>query len=432
MNIDQLIRNAGHDSLLPVQKRSIEAFKKQSEIVLLSKTGSGKTLAFLLAALSKMDSSVEGVQCIIIAPTRELAQQIDSVFKSLKTGLKSTLCYGGHSMRDEANSLYETPSFVIGTPGRILDHLERGNIVLFDCPTIIIDEFDKCLELGFEYEMGNIVHEYHQLQNIFLASATELEEIPEYLNIKELHTINNLSKDSEINIEEFGIEYSGSVFNSLVDTISCFGREKSIVFCNYREVVEDIVSRLKDENIDAIAYHGGQDQDVRERSLIKYRNGSSNTLVCTDLGARGLDIPEVKHVVHYQYPGSLDAFIHRKGRTARMSEDGASYLFIGKETQLPEYLDEPELRYAPNNFQETQPDWTTLYFSGGKKEKINKIDIVGFLSKKGQLKKDEIGLITVLDHASYVAVKKRKANQALKLIRSEKIKGKRLKIAKSM
>ena len=432
MNIQNLIKNAGHESLLPIQSRSIEAFKKYPEIILISKTGSGKTMAFLLATITKIESKKHGIQAVIIAPTRELAQQIDLVYKSLKTGLKSTLCYGGHPMRDEANSLKETPTIVIGTPGRILDHIERGNINGFNCHTLVIDEFDKCLELGFEYEMDNIRREFRRLKNTFLSSATELDELPIYLKLQSPKTISNLSNDSEINIKEFVIEYQANVFEALTDVLSCFGKDKSIIFCNYREVVEDIVMRLKEEHFNTIAYHGGLDQAERERALIKYRNGSSNTLVCTDLGARGLDIPEVKHVVHYQYPGSKDAFVHRKGRTARMSKDGASYLFIGEEAQLPEYVVEPKLKFIPSDFKEINPEWTTLYFSGGKKEKINKIDLVGFLSKKGQLKKDEIGLITVMDHTSYVAVKKHLVKGVLNKIKSEKIKGKRLKIAISM
>ena len=218
----------------------------------------------------------------------------------------------------------------------------------------------------------------------------------------------------------------------MVETVCSFGTEKSIVFCNYREVVEDVVKRLNDERIFSIGYHGGLDQGERERALIKYRNGSFNTLVCTDLGSRGLDIPEVKHVLHYQYPNSKEAFVHRKGRTARMSSDGASYLFIGPETQLPEYLEDPTQTFTPGEYKDTNPEWETLYFSGGKKEKINKIDLVGFLSKKGELGKGEIGLITVLDHTSYVAVKKSLIREVLKRIRGEKIKGKKLKVEVSM
>jgi len=429
---EQLLRNTGHRELLPIQKQCINAYKNNSELILLSKTGSGKTLAFLLSIMSKIESDQGFIQAIVIAPTRELTQQIDQVFKSLKSGLKSTLCYGGHSVKDEANSLSQVPEIIIATPGRLLDHIERGNINLEDCAALVIDEFDKCLEMGFDYEMGKITREFNQLENVLLASATKPEDLPDYLNFQSPHILDNLIEDDEINIEEFGVKYKGSVFNTLAETICSFGTEKSIVFCNYREVVEDVVERLNDERIYSIGYHGGLDQGERERALIKYRNGSYNTLVCTDLGARGLDIPEVKHVVHYQYPNSLDAFVHRKGRTARMSEDGSSYLFIGPETQLPEYLEEPSDYFRPGEYQDTTPDWETLYFSGGKKEKINKIDLVGFLSKKGDLGKGEIGLITVLDHTSYVAVKKSKVKDVLKRIRHEKIKGKKLKIEVSM
>lgn len=432
MKTEHLLKNAGHLELLPIQKQCINAYDNYPELILISKTGSGKTLAFLLAILSKIERDQDFIQAIIIAPTRELAQQIDLVFKSLKSGLKSTVCYGGHSMKDEMNSLSQIPEILIGTPGRLVDHIERGNINLSDCEALVVDEFDKCLEMGFDYEMGKVIKELRDLNNVLLVSATKPEDIPDYLNFKTPHIIDNLVNDSVINIDEYSVKYQRNVFNTLVETICSFGIEKSIIFCNYREVVEDVVQRLNSERVYSIGYHGGLDQDERERSLIKYRNGSFNTLVCTDLGSRGLDIPEVKHIVHYQYPNSLDAFTHRKGRTARMSEDGSSYLFIGPETQLPEYLEEPLQSYTPSVCKETTPEWETLYFSAGKKEKINKIDLVGFLSKKGELGKGEIGLITVLDHTSYVAVAKSKAVDVLDKIRHEKIKGKKLKTEISM
>jgi ATP-independent RNA helicase DbpA len=386
-------------------------------------------LAFLLSLLSDINEDSNNVKAIIIAPTRELSIQINDVFKSLKSGLKSTLCYGGHSMKDERNSLSETPDIIIGTPGRILDHLEREHINIKECNHLVIDEFDKCLEFGFEFEMEEILHFSNPSSKKLLVSATSIDEFPRFLRMKNAYTINGLLEDNTSNILEFKIEYENTLFSELVDLIYSFGRDKSIIFCNYREVVDDLSSRLRDEGITNTPYHGGLKQDERERALIKYRNDSSNTLVCTDLGARGLDIPEVKHVVHYQFPGSLDAFIHRKGRTARMSKDGASYLFLGPETQLPEYLEEPHDTYSLSGHKDVKPLWKTVYLSGGKKEKVNKIDIVGFFSKKGNLKPNEIGLINVLDHSAYVAIHAKKANNVIRDIKKEKIKGKRLKIA---
>lgn len=428
MNIQQALKNAGHQQLLPIQSECIDAFQKHPELLLLSATGSGKTLAFLLSALKRLDSNANHVQFVILSPTRELCIQINTVFKSLRSGYKATMCYGGHSMRDEKNSLKETPAVVIATPGRMLDHLERGNIDLDECHMLIIDEFDKCLEFGFKEEMDAIQSYFLRVDRKLLVSATEPDDLSQFIDTAKGHVINRLEEQSS-NLRELGIHYTGELFDTLVDTLQHIGKEKSIVFCNYREVVDDLTERLKENGLTAIPYHGGQEQDIRERSLIKYRNGSSNTLICTDLGARGLDIPEVQHVLHYQYPGSEDAFTHRKGRTARMSADGSSYLFIHPEKQLPEYIETPELSFKPTKIHDARPDWKTLYFSGGKKEKINKIDLVGFLSKKGQLKQDEIGLISVLDHSAYVAVSSKQVHPALKRIRGEKIKGKRLKIA---
>ena len=182
MKTEHLIKNAGHKELLPIQQQCIKAYKNNAELVLLSKTGSGKTLAFLLSILSKIEQQEQYTQALVIAPTRELCQQIDEVFRSLKSGLKSTLCYGGHSVKDEQNSLSQNPAIIIATPGRLLDHIERGNISLYDCSSLVIDEFDKCLELGFEYEMGKISREFKLLRNILLASATELEEIQNILD----------------------------------------------------------------------------------------------------------------------------------------------------------------------------------------------------------------------------------------------------------
>lgn len=436
-NIKELtgfLKNAGHDSFMEIQEKSIFEFKKHDHLLLYSKTGSGKTLAFLLSMLSKIDANKQGVQGLVIAPSRELAVQINDVFRSLKTGYKSTLCYGGHSMKEEENSLSETPVIVIGTPGRIADHIERDNLHLEYATFLAIDEFDKCLELGFNDEMKFIISYMDNLKHNMLASATKMEEIPSYINQENRTIINALSEDENINIREFVINYRGNIVNQLANLLMSFNNEHSIVFCNYREVAEDVAFQLNERGITCVAYHGGLEQDQRERALIKFRNGSAPTLVCTDLGSRGLDIPEVNHIIHYQYPNSKEAFIHRKGRTARMAADGNSYLFIGESTELPKYIDLPEEEFhipKSNDFY-LPPNWITLYLSGGKKDKINKIDIVGFLSQKGRLNKEELGLVIVQDRISFAAVKRDKYSDVLKRIRNEKIKGKKLKIEVAM
>ncbi len=423
------LQNAGHSELMPIQQQSIDAIKTFENVILYSKTGSGKTIAFLLSILAKLDANEGGVQAIILAPSRELVLQIDDVFRSLKTGRKVTVCYGGHSVRTEENSLLEYPDIVIGTPGRIVDHIRRRNLDLRQCPMIVIDEFDKCLEFGFSEEMGFIAENMHKLSHRMLVSATKMDEVPEFLQA-DYHIIDAIENQDEISISEHLVDSGKNILQSLATLIESFENEKAIVFCNYREVSEDVSYRLKDLGVTSVFYHGGLEQDDRERALIKFRNGSSNVLVCTDLGSRGLDIPEINHIIHYQYPNSEEAFIHRKGRTARMSASGHSYLFYGEETQLPEYIQEPKsiIRTKDLKTEPVIPEWQTLYFSAGKKDKVNKIDFVGFLSKKGGLKKDEIGLITVRDRISFVAVKSDLIIDVLKRIRNEKVKGKRLKI----
>lgn len=425
----QYIKNAGHQELMQIQKDAVESFETYDNVKLYSKTGSGKTLAFLLSVLSKFDESRDGVQAIILAPTRELCLQIEEVFRSLKSGRKVTVCYGGHSVKIEENSLRESPEIVIGTPGRIVDHIHRRNLDLRQCPFIVVDEFDKCLEFGFGEEMSFIMEQLRKLKNRMLVSATRMEQVPEYFQA-DYYTIDAVVSDDKVQITEHIVDSGRNILHSLGTLLASFENEKAIVFCNYREVSEDVSYRLRDEGITSVFYHGGLEQVDRERALIKFRNGTSNVLVCTDLGSRGLDIPEINHIVHYQYPNSEEAFTHRKGRTARMSASGHSYLFHGEETQLPEYISEPESRINTKNLSVDHviPEWTTIYFSGGKKDKVNKIDFVGFLSKKGNLKKGEIGLITVQDRTSFVAVKRELVQGLLKRIKNEKIKGKKLKI----
>ncbi|MDG1859841.1 MAG: helicase-related protein, partial [Emcibacteraceae bacterium] len=216
----------------------------------------------------------------------------------------------------------------------------------------------------------------------------------------------------------------------LFETICSLPNEPTMIFCNHREATERICEHLQEMGVPALAFHGAMEQQDRERTLIRFRNGSANYLVSTDLAARGLDIPEIGTVIHYQLPHKEDGFIHRNGRTARMMEKGLALVLTEEGKNLPDYINQTISEF--NQREEIQlpenPNWDTLYFSGGKKDKINKIDIVGFLAKKGGLQKGEIGLITVLDHWSFVAISREKINSILPVIINEKVKGKKLRI----
>ncbi|MBI1838136.1 MAG: DEAD/DEAH box helicase [Flavobacteriia bacterium] len=389
--IEQALKNLKIASLNEMQKESLDVNKTHQDCVLLSPTGSGKTLAFLLPLLRFLDDKQNHVQALIITPTRELAIQIESVFRSLGTPFKVNATYGGHSMRVEENNFIQAPAVLVGTPGRICDHIQRGNLDLENVSTLILDEFDKSLEMGFYDQMEYILAYTKGLKKRMLVSATEMREIPTFTGIKDSIEINYLVEKSDNLTLKMVVSAEKDKLQSLFDLICQNSNEPTIIFCNHREPVERVAEFLADLGIVVTFFHGGLEQAERERTLIKFRNGSSNYLVTTDLAARGLDIPEIKYIIHYHLPLTKDAFIHRNG--------------IPKE-----------------------PKWETLYMSGGKKDKINKIDIVGFLSKKGNLEKDDLGLIIVQDFTSYAAVNRKKIRQVLAAIKDEKIKGKKLKI----
>ena len=428
--VSRALKSGGFKELLDIQEQCLNSFYKSDDVILLSKTGSGKTLAFLLSIIERLDESrTNEVQALVIAPTRELCLQIENVFRSLKTGFKVTTCYGGHSVQSERNSLSEAPALIIATPGRLQDHIYRSNIDLRTVDFLVVDEFDKCLEFGFLDSIEDIYDQLKNLSHHLLTSATRIESIPEFLRINEPATIDAIKDDEELNLVEYGVNIQESNLESLTLLIASFGMEKSMIFVNYREVCETVQDELDHNGIRCSIYHGGLEQEVRERQLIKFSNGTTNTIVCTDLGARGLDIPDVKHIVHYQYPGSESAFIHRKGRTARMGEHGFSYLFLSSKAELPMYIEKPTNIMTPDYGPVPTPEWETIYIGGGKKDKIGKIDVVGFCAKVGQLQKGEIGIIDSKDRHSYVAIKRSKCDQFLRDIRGQKIKGKRLKIA---
>ena len=427
--IKQAISNLKISELNEMQIASIEANESKEDCVLLSPTGSGKTLAFLLPLLYHLKANQGFVQALIITPTRELTIQIEEVFKSLKTDYKINAAYGGHSIRVEENNFSEIPDLIVGTPGRLCDHINRGNLDVSRVKTLILDEFDKSLEMGFQEEMGYIVDQLDSLQKRMLISATQMEEIPAFTGVLDPVSLNFLKGKSEGLTQKMVVSDDKDKLQTLFELLCHNKDEPTIIFCNHRDTVERISEFLEEMGIVSSYFHGGLEQKDRERTMIKFRNGSSNYLVTTDLAARGLDIPEIKYIIHYHMPPKEDGFIHRNGRTARMSSTGTSYLLMSQGETLPDYIStKPELEKLDDITLPEQPKWETLYFSGGKKDKINKIDIVGFLSKKGNLDRSDLGLVIVQDFSSFAAVNREKVEGLLAIIRKEKVKGKKLKI----
>ncbi len=416
-----------------MQLACIEMMEKSGDVILLSVTGSGKTLAFLLPLLKLFNNESKGVQAMIIVPSRELAIQIDDVFRKMQTGFKVTLCYGGHKREIEENNLLQAPALIIGTPGRIADHLRRNNFSADSITTLILDEFDKSLELGFQEEMEFIIKALKNVNKRLLTSATESVEVPDFIGLQEPQRLNylNLLIENAIGIEiKTVLSEERDKINTLFKLICFLGNRSTIIFCNHREAVERTSALLADKGIINVFYHGGMEQQERDSALCKFRNGTANFLVTTDLASRGLDIPNIRNIIHYHLPSSEDIFTHRNGRTARMTASGTVYVIYSEEEKLPEYIlnDSTPQELIDKNALPEKPQWSTLFIAAGKKDKVNKIDIVGFLSQKGNLKKEDIGLIEVKDFFSFVAIKKIKVSQVLMDIKNEKIKNKKVKI----
>ncbi len=427
-----LLLNLGIESLNEMQEMAQDAILNDNNILILSPTGSGKTLAFLLPIFQMLQEDRKDVQCLILVPSRELGLQIEQVWKKMGTNYKVNVCYGGHSIETEINNLSNPPAVLIGTPGRIADHLDRGTFSTKEIQTLILDEFDKSLQLGFHEQMSFIIARLNTLNKRVLVSATSDIEIPKYtrvINPTILDFIPFEEENSNLSIKMV-VSKEKDKINSLFNLLCSLNSESAIIFCNHRDATERISDTLNEKGIYATYYHGGMDQEERERALIQFRNGSVSYLITTDLAARGLDIPEMKHVIHYHLPLKEDEFTHRNGRTARMLATGTAYIVVHESEKKMEYLDYaiPVLKVDNATTLPKAPEFQTIYISGGKKNKLNKIDIVGFFSQKGKLEKGDLGLIEVKDFISFAAVKSKKVKEFLSNIRDEKMKGKKFKI----
>jgi len=428
--VKQALRNLKIDTLNEMQQAALDAAENQ-DVILLSPTGSGKTLGFLLPLLGTLNAAIPTIQAMVIVPSRELALQIEQVFKAMGSGFKVNCCYGGHSVRVEINNLSQPPAVLIGTPGRLAHHLRRKTFDTRTVNTLVLDEFDKALEFGFQDDMAYIIKQLPSLKKRVLTSATPMDDIPSFTGITKPTTLNYLAHQASApNLrQKVVITEAADKLDTLFALICKIGTAPTLVFCNHREAVERISDLLWDRELVHGIFHGGMEQDDRERTLLKFRNGSHCLLITTDLASRGLDIPEIGHIIHYQLPHNEEAFLHRNGRTARMHATGTSYLLLAPD-EKPAYLTGlPEQETLPDSLTLPPPtDWATLYIAAGKKEKINKVDIVGLLLKKGGLAKEDLGRIEVLDHSAYAAVKRNRIEHAVRQVRNEKIKGKKINI----
>lgn len=427
--IDKILDKLGIQ-LNPMQEETMHVvLHGNKDVVVLSPTGSGKTLAYLMPLVQLIDPKVDEPQLVVVTPGRELALQSTEVLKSMGTGLRTMACYGGRAAMDEHRVMNKVlPQVIFGTPGRLTDHLDKGNFSAEHVKYLVIDEFDKCLEMGFQDEMGRLIASLPYLERHFLLSATEAEEIPRFVHMGRVETI-DYRMDEEQVPERIRIYQVKSPQKDKLETLAqlllSLGDESSIVFLNYRDSVERTNEFLRSRGFATSAFHGGLEQHEREDALYKFSNGSANIFVSTDLGARGLDIPDIDNIIHYHLPECEDSYIHRVGRTARWEATGKAFFLLGPSEDIPSYVDaEVEDYEIPSDLPApAKPRMATIYIGKGKKDKISKGDIVGYLCKIGQLQSSEIGKIDVKDRYAYVAVSRTKLKQVLKLTAGQKIKG---------
>ena len=495
-----MLEKLGITALNDMQREAGDAILRgKQDVVVLSPTGTGKTLAYLLPLVELVDARQDVPQALVIVPGRELAMQSDRVLKDLGSGLRSAACYGGRTAMEEHRRLKEVkPQIIFGTPGRLNDHLDKGNISPYAVRYLVIDEFDKCLEMGFHDEMARLLKKLPGVRRHILLSATEgaIDHGPltidhSWKRINFLHknspssTVRSALPNGQwsmVNGHCSMVNGQWSTVNGQCSTVNdrvtayvvkspvkdklatlrqllcSFGDQQTVVFLGFRDAVERVGDYLRREGFAASVFHGGMEQKQREDALYKFSNGSANVFVSTDLGSRGLDIPDIQNIVHYHLPLHEQELVHRVGRTARWDKQGRTFFIVGPEEQLPEFvidhspltidhspltidhspfLDEPSGRAewtvddrAANgqcsmvNVQcPPTPKMATIYIGKGKKDKISKGDIVGFLCKKGGLQPSEIGRIDVMDRYAYVAVSRPRFEQVLRLTKGEKIKG---------
>jgi ATP-independent RNA helicase DbpA len=425
------LQNLGITALNQMQTQAMAEIKPGKSAVLIAPTGSGKTLAFLLPLIEMINPEVYEVQALILTPSRELALQIEDVFRKMKTGIKVNVCYGGHPVKTEVNNFRQPAPVLVGTPGRIADHIRRNNFDASRIRTLVLDEFDKSLELGFSKEMEYICRNMPSVKTRVLTSATVLKKVPAYVGLDEPVSL-DFTEDFQVRKLEVAVVRAEGAdkLDVLFRLVCAFQSEPALIFCNHREAVERISNLLKIKGIVHGTYHGGLAQEDRELSLIRFRNGTHQTLLTTDLGSRGLDIPEVRHVVHYQLPGSETIWIHRNGRTARMHASGKAWLVLADGEYVPGFVSpEPlELKLDECRKLPLLPPWETIYLGAGKKQKVSKADIVGFFIKQGGLSVQEIGRIDVLDNASFVAIKGEKWAKTIDILNGVPLKKKVVKI----
>ncbi len=415
-------------ALNSMQEEALLAISSAANTVLLSPTGTGKTVAFLLPTINDLIADCDNIQLLILVPSRELAIQIEQVVRQMASGFKVNAVYGGRPFSKDKTDLMHPPAILIGTPGRVADHLRRETFLVENIKTLVLDEFDKSLEIGFENEMSEILANLTHIEKRILTSATQDIEIPDFVGLENELVIDYLeTQTSNLEIKKV-LSPDKNKQQTLVDLLHHIGNKPGIVFCNFKDTIQFISDFLNENNIAHGCFYGGMEQKDRERALIKFRNGTHQIIIATDLAARGLDIPELNYIIHYQLPLKAEEFTHRNGRTARMNAQGTAYVLQWTDEYLPEFIETSQIVKLEGKSTTIAPQWATLFISGGRKDKISKGDIAGLFFKQGNLEKSELGVIELKKDCAFVAVPKAKVSAIIEKTNNTRLKKKKVRV----
>ena len=417
-------------SLNPMQEEALDVINNNANTILLSPTGTGKTLAFLLPLLEQLDPESTEMQALIIVPSRELAIQIEHVIRNMGSGYKANAIYGGRTIAKDKIELKHTPAILIGTPGRLSDHFEQARFTTQEIKTLVIDEYDISFEVGAGGDMRNIISHLPNITKRILTSATKGASIPGYFRMDNPKTLNYLKEKtvSKLVLKTI-LSPSQNKHNTLVDLLNHLGNEPGIVFCNKKESIEDISQFLDKKKIAHTCFHACMEQRDRERALIKLRNGSVSILVASDLASRGIDIPEMKFIIHYETPDAFEEYTHRNGRTARVNAKGTAYLIKGDREVFPEFIENATIEKLSTTGKRKPQFWTTLFISGGRKDKISKGDIAGLFFKQGNINNDQLGTIDLKQDCAFVAVPITIADSLVDKLNNSRLKKKKVRVS---
>lgn len=428
-NQEEILKKLGIEKLNSMQEDTFKTIKTNPETILLSPTGTGKTLAFLLPIISELNSTINQIQVLILVPSRELAIQIEQVIREMGSGYKANAVYGGRSGAKDRIDLKHPPAILIGTPGRISDHIKKESISIRNIKTLILDEFDKSLEVGFEKEMKEIIGTLTSVTKKILTSATQKVKIPPFVELKNPKRLNYLKNETTNTKQQLVIASNENKFDSLEKLLGHISDGNGIIFCNLRASIQSVSNFLSSKKINHSCFSGDMEQIDRERALLKFRNKTSNILVATDLAARGIDVPEMNFIIHYELPMRKDELIHRNGRTGRMNSNGIGYILKWKNEELPEFIEDIEEIKINSKKNIKNSSWKTIHISGGRKDKISKGDIAGLFFKQGNLKKEELGIIELKQDCAYVSVSTSNIQELINKLNNNRLKKKKVRIS---